>query len=137
MRVLIDPCIIIDALQSREPFRASAEKIFLRAANKSFDGFITAKSATDIYYLTHRLTHNDKDTLKILTNIFLLFEPLDTAGLDCRKAISSEIADYEDAVMVETAIRSGIDCIVTRNKKDYIKSTIPVYDPNEFIALQE
>ena len=39
--------------------------------------------------------------------------------------------------MVETAIRSGIDCIVTRNKKDYIKSTIPVYDPNEFIALQE
>jgi len=135
MRVLIDTCIIIDALQSREPFKDDVEKIFLLAANTSFDGFITAKSATDIYYLTHRLTHSDKETRKILSNIFTLFSPLDTTGIDCRKAISSEMSDYEDAIMVETAIRSEIDCIVTRNQKDYIKSSVPVYSPRDFINL--
>lgn len=133
MRVLIDTCIIIDALQSRKPFNEAAEKIILLAANKSFEGFITAKSATDIYYLTHRYTHSDKETRKILSNIFVLLEPLATDGLDCRKAISSELSDYEDAVMVETAIRCEIDCIVTRNTKDYSKSPITVYEPTDFI----
>lgn len=133
MRILIDTCIIIDALQSRKPFNEAAEKIILLAANKSFEGFITAKSATDIYYLTHRYTHSDKETRKILSNIFILLEPLATDGLDCRKAISSEISDYEDAVMVETAIRCEIDCIVTRNTKNYSKSPITVYEPTDFI----
>ena len=27
-----------------------------------------AKASTDIYYLTHRCTHSDKDTRAILTN---------------------------------------------------------------------
>ena len=62
MRVLIDTCIIIDALQSRVPFAEAAQKIFIHSANKQFEGYITAKSVTDIYYLTHRLTHSDAET---------------------------------------------------------------------------
>lgn len=102
---------------------------------KQFEGYITAKSVTDIYYLTHRLTHNDIETRKILSKLFTLFHLLDTTSLDCRKAISSEICDYEDAIMVETAIRSEIDCIVTRNIKDYAKSPLKVYDPSTFLKL--
>jgi predicted nucleic acid-binding protein len=135
MRVLIDTCIIIDALQSRAPFAEAAQKIFLYSANKQFDGYITAKTSTDIYYLTHRLTHNDSETRKILSKLYTLFHILDTTSLDCRKAISSEISDYEDAVMVETAIRSEIDCIVTRNVKDYSKASITMYEPEAFIEL--
>jgi rRNA-processing protein FCF1 len=37
MRVLIDTCVIIDALQSRAPFAEVAQKIFLYSANKQFD----------------------------------------------------------------------------------------------------
>ena len=37
--------------------------------------------------------------------------------------------------MVETAVRSGVDCIVTRNTKDYSKAPIPVYAPAEFVEL--
>lgn len=135
MRALIDTCVIVDALQSCEPFKKDAEAVFLCSANKSFDAYITAKSVTDIYYLTHKITHSDSDTRKILTNLFVLFEPLDTNGLDCRKAVSSEIPDYEDAVMVETAIHSEMDCIVTRNVRDYSKSTVPVYQPPEFLSM--
>lgn len=137
MRVLIDTCVIIDALQSRVPFVEAAQKIFLYSANKQFEGYITAKASTDIYYLTHRLTHSDVETRTILSKLYTLFHLLDTTSLDCRKAISSEINDYEDAIMVETAIRSEMDCIVTRNVKDYSKSPITVYEPNEFISLLE
>jgi len=135
MRVLIDTCIIIDAIQSREPFKDDAQKIFLHVANRTFDGFITAKSVADIYYLTHRHTHCDEDTRKVLSKLFTLFGILDTTGLDCRKAISSEMSDYEDAIMVETAINNDIDCIVTRNTKDYSKASIAIHAPDEFLKI--
>ena len=37
--------------------------------------------------------------------------------------------------MTETAIRSKMDCIITRNKKDYTKAGIPIYDLIEFWNL--
>lgn len=137
MRALIDTCVVIDALQAREPFCKDAQQIFLAVANHRTVGFLTAKSATDIYYLTHRHTHSDQETRRVLSTLFSLFELLDTAGIDCRRAIASELTDYEDAVMVESALRSGVDCIVTRNLKDYEKSAVPAYSPSAFLKQIE
>jgi hypothetical protein len=39
--------------------------------------------------------------------------------------------------MVETAIRSEMDCIVTRNVTDYAKASVTVYEPDALIALIE
>ena len=139
MRVLIDTCVIIDALQNREPFSQKAQEIFLLAANRRIDAFITAKSVTDIYYLIHRTTHSDKDTRNVLSRLFVLFNLADTAGTDCKYALSSDVSDYEDAVMIETASRTQMDAIVTRNTKDYSKSAVPVLTPEELIqkAIEE
>ena len=133
MRVLIDTCVIIDALQSREPFCKDAQEIFLLAANRKIDAFITAKSVTDIYYLMHRITHSDKDTREVLSRLFKLFDLADTVGTDCKYALSSEVSDYEDAVMIETAARTQMQAIVTRNTKDYSKSVVPVLTPDALI----
>lgn len=135
MRALIDTCIIIDALQNREPFADNAQQIFLLAANQKFTGYVTAKSVTDIYYLTHRCTHNDKETRNVLNKLLIIFGIMDTAGVDCRHALISNVSDYEDAVMIETAKRSDADCIITRNTKDYAHADITVYTPDEFINL--
>lgn len=135
MKALIDTCVIVDALQSRLPFYKDAQKIFLAVANRWFDGYITAKSAADIYYLGHRTTHSDKETRKILEKLFALYDLLDTTAMDCRRALSSQISDYEDAVMVETALRSGCECIVTRNLKDFKNASIAVYSPSDFLEF--
>lgn len=135
MKAVIDTCIIVDALQNRKPFCDDAQTIFLLCANQRFDGFLTAKAVTDIYYLTHRQTHSDKSTREILTKLCTLFHLLDTTAMDIRKAISAEISDFEDALMIETALRSCADCIVTRNTKDYSKAPLPVYAPAQFIEI--
>jgi predicted nucleic acid-binding protein len=137
MRAIIDTCVIMDAIQNREPFADDAKTIFRAAASKWFTGCITAKSSTDIYYLTHRCTHSDKNTRAILTKLYILFDVIDTTGMDVRRAVSSDISDYEDAVMVETAIREDIDCIVTRNTKDFSASSVPVYCSSDFLKLFE
>ena len=138
MNVLIDTCIIIDALQSREPFNKDAEAVFLSVANRRCVGFLTANSITDIYYLMHKALHSAEETKKVLGVLFNLFEildTLDTCGIDCRRALTSDISDYEDAVMIEAAARAEIDCIVTRNLKDYAGAPMPVYSPAQFVEL--
>ena len=135
MNVLIDTCIIIDALQSREPFQKDAEAVFLSVANRRCVGFLTANSITDIYYLMHKALHSAEETRKVLGVLFHLFEILDTCGIDCRRALTSDISDYEDAVMIEAASRAEIDCIVTRNLKDYAGAPMPVYSPEQFVKL--
>ena len=69
MRAVIDTCVIVDALQSRDPFCKDAQSIFLLCANRQFEGFLTAKAITDIYYLTHQQTHSGKATRDILTKL--------------------------------------------------------------------
>ena len=133
MKAIIDTCIILDALQNRAPFEAKAQTIFILAANEQFIGCITAKALLDIYYLTHKLTHSDKETRLILNKLSSLFEIIDTTGSDCLHALPSVVSDYEDAVMTETAKRIEADCIVTRNENDYKASGINIYSPTEFI----
>lgn len=131
---IIDTCVIIDALQKREPFWKDAEKIFLAAANERFTGIITANAVTDIYYLHHRCTHDAKKTKLVLNGLLELFCLADTTSGDCRNALLSGVTDFEDAVMIESAKRMNVNCIVTRNQKDFKNSTVPALSPEEFIC---
>ncbi|MBQ2593033.1 MAG: PIN domain-containing protein [Candidatus Riflebacteria bacterium] len=135
MRVLIDTCIIVVFLQKREPFFKNSHIIFLAVANYSFDGYITAKSVADIYYIMHHYFHDNNKTRIEIEKLFKLFGVLDTTEFDCKKALLSPISDYEDALMVETSVRNNLDCIVTRNASDYLKSPIKTYSPTEFLKL--
>lgn len=135
MKVLIDTCVIIDLLQKRDPFFDDAHMIFLAVANNQFEGTISAKSVTDIYYLMHRFLHDDSKTRKALETLFKLVKILDTTELDCKKALLSPISDYEDGLMIETAERTGMDAIITRNIKDYTKSKVQIFSPNDFLKM--
>lgn len=137
MKVLLDTCIIIDALQSRTPHSQYAQKIFLDVAYEKYIGCISAKSVTDIYYIMHRYFHEDKKTRDVLKKLFSLFTVIDTYGSDCLNAVYSDMTDYEDAVMSETAARNSVDYIVTRNLKDYSKSKVKVLNPSDFLNLWE
>lgn len=135
MKILIDTNVIIDALTSREPFRESAEQIFILAANRTEDIYITASSATDIYYLIRKYLHNNEQAKSTMSKIFELFNILDVTASDCREALLSSMKDYEDAVVSYCAYRSQIDYIVTRNIKDYEQSKVKALLPDDFIDL--
>ena len=77
MKALIDTCVVMDFLQHREPFADDAKAIFRAAACEQFTGCITAKSATDIYYLTHRCTHNDKEARNKLNSLLSIISMVD------------------------------------------------------------
>lgn len=50
-------------------------------------------------------------------------------------AVIAEFGDYEDAVICEAAFHAGAEAIVTRNLKDFKKSRISVYSPDEMVKI--
>lgn len=137
MKILLDTNIIIDALTSREPWNKSAEKIFLMGANHIVDLYITASSATDIYYLLRKFVKDTAQSKQIMGKLYSLIGILDVTAENCIEALASSISDYEDAVLEKVALSKSMDYIVTRNTKDYQKGTMKVILPDKFIQLQE
>lgn len=50
-------------------------------------------------------------------------------------ADNTDFADFEDSMQNESALFAGVDYIITRNKKDFEKATIPVLTTEEFVEL--
>lgn len=133
MKVMLDTCVVLDYLQGREPFFDDALNVFIAIANDEIHGFITASSVTDIYYIIQRCTHKHERSKEILNNLIKLISILDTTSEDCINALVSRVKDYEDAVMIESSRRAKIDYIVTRNTRDYEKSSVRVVSPLELL----
>ncbi len=137
MRVLIDTNVIIDALTSREPWKESAETIFIMAANHMMDMYITASSATDIYFLVRKYLHNADQAKQVMEKLYSLIGILTVSGAECIDALASPISDYEDAVMERVSSKANMDYIVTRNVKEFQQGMVKAISPDAFIILMK
>ncbi len=70
-----------------------------------------------------------------MAKLYELFYILDVTFGDCQEALSSEIKDYEDAVVVSCANRNQIDYIVTGNVRNYECSKVKTLLPDGLLKL--
>ena len=134
MKILIDTNVILDVLCDRTDFVESSSKIWKLCEVEKIDGYISALSIPNIVYILRKELTPEK-TQQIIEQLFMIFHIADLKSSDIRKAANMKISDYEDAVMIETGIREKMDCIVTRNLKDYKKAKFTVYSPEEFCSI--
>ena len=133
MRVLVDTNVFLDYLMQREPWTADSRKIFMLAAEQKGEFFMAAKTAVDIHYLLKKSLHDEAEVRRALEKLMKLFTPADTRGTDCLLALQSNLSDYEDAVLTETALRIRADCIVTRNIRDFAGSPVKTLTPQQLL----
>lgn len=134
MRTLIDTNIILDYVLERHPFHADASKIILHAADGDFDGYLSSITPVNAYYVGRKLK-NREHAAKEVRRLVRLFEIAPVGKDILQDAFDLEFKDYEDAVQCASAVAEGLDSIVTRNTKDFVKSPIPVYSPTEFLEM--
>lgn len=132
MNVLIDTNVILDALMSRVPFNVLAERLFVAVAEDKLKGHITASSVTDIYYLFNKYIPDTVKAKEALSKLFSLFIIIDVTQMDCEKALTLPMSDYEDALIVTCAKRKKLELIITRNPLDFKNAPIPVVKPDDF-----
>ena len=132
MKALIDGNIILDVLQRREPHVEASSKIWKLCETDQVEGFISALTFADLVYVMRKELTPDR-IHEVLKKLTLIFHFTDPSVADMTEAAGMKWNDYEDAVQTATARRIHADCMITRNIRDYLQSTVPAYTPAEFL----
>ncbi len=136
MRLLIDANIILDVLQKREPHYKNSALIWKLCEAGKVTGYVSVLTFMNMVYIMRKELSPEKieDVYKALALIFT-FE--DLTEEDVKNALEMKLKDFEDAVQIQTAKRVDADFIITRNVKDFMKSPIPAYSPEELLNRVE
>jgi len=133
LRVIVDTNVVLDVLLNREPFVKAAVEVFCLVEESRIDAFLCATTITTIDYLLNHSLPTSK-ARNALRKLISLFEIATVNRSVIERALDSKIKDFEDAVLAEAGQMAGVDSIVTRNTKDFVRSNLKVFDPNEILA---
>ena len=131
IKVFLDTNILVDLIADRKPFSKHAIEIFKSAEEHKTQLYTSSHSISTTHYLLKKFV-KEKELRDILFNLFDFIEVV-PVNLDIlKKGLRSSHKDFEDAVQILCASSiTGINCIVTRNKKDFKTSEIAVLTPDE------
>lgn len=132
--VLIDTDVLLDFYLDRKPFSEDSLQLLLKCEQKQFRAFITPVIIANTYYILRRhATH-----LYVVERLQILLDTISVLAMDQKQvlaALESKFTDFEDALQYFSAVNSNkIDAIITRNIKDFKKSALPVFTPQEYLA---
>jgi len=134
MRAYIDTNILIDLVFSRQEFLPDAQRVFAIGYAGEAQLVVSALSFVNAVYLGRKYKFPMNDVLSKLRMIADFVDVADLSGQNVVDMLTSGWRDYEDATQYRSAVDEQADCIVTRNKKDFKTSTLPVLSPVEFLS---
>lgn len=132
MRAYVDTNILVDLVLSRQEFLPDAQRVFALGYAGEAQLVVSALSFVNTVYLGRKYKFPMDDVLSKLRMIADFVDVADLSGQNVVDMLTSGWRDYEDATQHRSAIDEQADCIVTRNKKDFKASTLPVLTPLEF-----
>ena len=134
MKVLIDSDVCLDSITGRYPYSIDADKLLTKVEERDVVGVVSSESFSNLYYVIRRLSSHKKaiEVLNDLRKIVTIGTPMPE---DVESALTSGWNDFDDALQHFCALRENCDSIITRNKKDYMASELPVYSPSEWLDI--
>ena len=136
MRILIDTNVVLDLLQEREPFVKNAARLFERIDAGEIEGFITATTITNIYYIVRKVAGR----VVAQDAIAQILSDLNICAVDLKvleQALALNFEDFEDAVQYACAIVHNLDAIVTRDLSGFANAEIPVVLPENLDNISD
>ncbi|MDO5526916.1 MAG: PIN domain-containing protein [Prevotella sp.] len=133
MKAFLDTNILVDLVCSREPFLQDAQNLFAECVSGRLNLCVSALSFVNTVYIGRK--YGFVDIREKLFKISQIIDVVDLKGNTVVWALDCGWKDYEDAVQFGNATSTFSDCIVTRNKKDFSASDLPVYTVKELLEL--
>ena len=134
MLVLIDTNVVLDLLQEREPFVENAARLFERIDAGEIEGFITATTITNIYYIIRKAAGR----VVAQDAIAQILSDLNICAVDLNileQSLALNFEDFEDAVQYACAVVHNLDAIVTRDLSGFVNAEIPVVLPENLDTI--
>ena len=136
MKIFLDDNIIVDFLDKPNYDQAIAAEVMrlIRIAKKPV--FVSPTTFAITWYIFSKRNKTTKNVKAVLTGFFEYFSFTSEDAMVMKKVIASDFADLEDALQYYSAVHSGVQLIITKNKKDFIQTgSVKVIHPAEFIDL--
>lgn len=132
--ILVDTNIIIDLLARRTEFyQETAELFSLSDKNEVKLSISSLTFANTNYVLSNQ--KSAEEAREILRKFKVLVEILSLDDKIIELAISDQkFSNLEDGLQYYSALENNVDVILTRNKKDFKNSKIPVMTAKEYLA---
>ena len=134
-KVFVDTNIIIDWLGKREPFFKYAKGVFQLADDNKITLLLSSMSFVTVEYILRKEIGKDK-VKKALLGIRTFSRVCNTGEKEIDLALLSDMKDFEDALQYFTAKNNLANVIITRNPKDFLKSTLPVMSAEEYLKYR-
>lgn len=131
-KIFVDTNVVIDLLAKREPFYKEAQDLFTLSDKKEIQLFISSLTFANAYYSIVR-HHKEVDAKKYLSKFKVLVTILSLEDKAIELSLASDFKDFEDGLQYFVAMDNEADVILTRNKKDFINSKIPVMTAGEYL----
>jgi predicted nucleic acid-binding protein len=131
--IFLDTNVLMDILANRQPFYQSASEIYKLGLSKEATLYTSSNTICTLHYLLKKFIseENIRKSIDAITACVSII-PVDIAII--KKSVKSNHKDFEDAIQIFSAQSiSEINCIVTRDVKDYKNAEIPVFTPDEFL----
>lgn len=134
MKILIDTNIILDLIQSREPFSENASKIINSCVKKENEGYISAHSLSDIFFILRKdKTVEERKALILNLCSFFTVIPEDK-NFYTAVCQNNNWNDLEDGLQMKCADFEKLDYIVTRDAgKGFNNSPVKVVSAENFL----
>lgn len=134
IRILIDTNIVIDLLARRKEFYTEAAELFSLSDKKELNLAISSLTFANTNYVLSK-QKSPIEAKEILRKFKVLVEIIPLNDKIIELALSSnEFSDFEDGLQYYSALENQIDIILTRNKKDFKNSKIPVLTAKEYLS---
>lgn len=136
MRLFVDTNIVLDYLDERPGFAGSARKLMVLGFLHELELWMSASQTTDLFYVLSNggRASEAADARKALGQVRSFLRVCSLTEADVDAALDSAWDDFEDACVYQCAFRIKADAIITRNKSDFGKSSIRVFDCDELFA---
>jgi predicted nucleic acid-binding protein len=133
-KIFIDTNILLDVFLNRESFADASTAVFADCESGKSKDAVSAISLDNLHYILSRHIGKSKalEAVRIVLNIFTVV-PLDEKILHLAADLSHK--DFEDAIQLQSAIRAGANCIITRDANHFPKDELPILAPGEYLEL--
>lgn len=135
-KVFVDTDVILDLLAQRIPHFHFSAVLFTFAEMKKLELYTTPLILANTFYILRKQLGND-EAKKLLRKLRILLHIIDSSESVIDKALNSDFADFEDAIQYYTALENKITLILTRNLRDYKKTSVVVQTPEAFLVSQK
>lgn len=133
-RIFLDTNAVVDILLEREPWFSQLQRILsMYTSALVYDIRCSSMTIGTAYYLMERVRFPHDVIIEKIKRFRVCCNISTVDEIIVDSALQSAFTDLEDAMQYYSALSEGCEVIITRNKKDFVESSIPVMEPQEFL----